>query len=398
MKRLYRVSFDILLTSVIPIISWFLLGILIDRNLINVFTLTYPMQFIYTILKAIFSTGANITKEKNRDSNAVDTGITLGIIIGFVIFGFFALNVDKYISFMNMDINIYKEFCVYSIIQMYLQLILSFVQTKLYYENKTKLANKYSITFNSLNLIVLVLSSLIFRNKILIVIITLMVLIIYITIISFKNCKKFIIKSNVFNFIKYNSIEIVKEISFFITYLFGLSNAISYGQQYANAITFVALITDTQWDMLEAINVVAKIDISKKMLNYKEHLKNGYKLLTILIVSVLILFIGLNGFYELDLGITAVFLGIEILSYLLELHYQIKRCYLQLEYSIVKININNLFAYIPRTLISFLPTPFCTALGQLYSVIYQFISINIIFYKNYKIDSKTVDLKSEILE
>ncbi len=44
MKRLFRVSFDILITSIVPIISWFLLGIILDNHLINVFSLTYPLQ------------------------------------------------------------------------------------------------------------------------------------------------------------------------------------------------------------------------------------------------------------------------------------------------------------------------------------------------------------------
>lgn len=64
MKRLLKISFDLSLLSFIPIISWFLLGIIIDKNLINIFTLTYPIQFIYCIIKSVFSTGANVCKEK----------------------------------------------------------------------------------------------------------------------------------------------------------------------------------------------------------------------------------------------------------------------------------------------------------------------------------------------
>lgn len=57
MKRLLRIGFDLSLLSFIPILSWFLLGITVDKNLINIFTLTYPLQFIYFILKSVFSTG-----------------------------------------------------------------------------------------------------------------------------------------------------------------------------------------------------------------------------------------------------------------------------------------------------------------------------------------------------
>lgn len=41
MNRLLRIGFDThtLVTSVTPILGWFLLGILVDKNLINIFSL-----------------------------------------------------------------------------------------------------------------------------------------------------------------------------------------------------------------------------------------------------------------------------------------------------------------------------------------------------------------------
>ena len=105
-------------------------------------------------MKSIFGTGANISKEKDKNENAVLSGMTLGIIIGFIVFGFIALNIEKYIKFMNMDVAIYKEFALYSVIQLYIQLIFSYVLEKLYFENKNKLANKYCIILNILNFII----------------------------------------------------------------------------------------------------------------------------------------------------------------------------------------------------------------------------------------------------
>ena len=78
MRRLLRIGFDLSLLSFIPILSWFLLGITVDENLINIFTLTYPIQFIYYIIQSIFSTGANISKQKDKNNNAVMSGILIG--------------------------------------------------------------------------------------------------------------------------------------------------------------------------------------------------------------------------------------------------------------------------------------------------------------------------------
>ena len=51
MKRLLKISFDSLFFSLMPILQWFLLGLLIDKNLINVFSITYPLQFMYSLIK-----------------------------------------------------------------------------------------------------------------------------------------------------------------------------------------------------------------------------------------------------------------------------------------------------------------------------------------------------------
>ena len=49
MKRLLRISFDSAIFSLIPVLSWFALGIIVDKNLTNVFTLTYPIQFVWYV-------------------------------------------------------------------------------------------------------------------------------------------------------------------------------------------------------------------------------------------------------------------------------------------------------------------------------------------------------------
>ena len=70
MKRLLRVSFDILITSIIPIVSWFLLGIILDNSLINIFSLTYPLQCLMGMIVAVFGVGANISIYKDNPTNS----------------------------------------------------------------------------------------------------------------------------------------------------------------------------------------------------------------------------------------------------------------------------------------------------------------------------------------
>ncbi len=75
MNRLLRIGFDTFLTSVTPILGWFLLGILVDKNLINIFSLIYPMQFVISAIQSVFGTGANISSIRDKNKNSVFYGV-----------------------------------------------------------------------------------------------------------------------------------------------------------------------------------------------------------------------------------------------------------------------------------------------------------------------------------
>lgn len=385
MKRLLKISFDQALLSFIPVISWFILSLIVDKNLINIFTLTYPFQFIWYILKSIFSTGANISKEKDKNENATMSGMVLGIIVGFLIFGFILLHLESYIKFMNMDVSIYKTFAIYSVIQLYIQLVFAFILNKLYYEEKNTLANRYSFLFNLINFFVLIGSILLFKNITIAITITLICISVFTLVIAIQSFEKFKFKCSILKFIKYDSVELFNNIAFFFIFLFGLSNALEFGAQYALALTFIALITDTQWDTFSAITTAAQIDISKNKFNYKEHIKNAYKLLAILLFSVFFMFMVLYFQYELDFFITMIFLSFELVSFMTYPILNTKTCFLQLEYSAIKTTSNKIISDVLRMLISLLKTPYCTGLGQVSSSIYQFITVELMFNKHYKI-------------
>ena len=390
MKRLLKISLDLFLLSFVPVISWFCLSLIVDKNLINIFTLTYPIQFIWYILKSIFSTGANINKEKDNNKDAVMSGIIIGSILSFFIYILLALNIVPYIKFMNMDVNLYKNFAIYSILQLFIQLVFMFIVEKLYYEEKNSLANKYSIIFNLLNFIILIGTSLITKNQIIIITLTLISILCFTIYIFIKHFDKFQFNIKIGKWIKYDSVELFNNIAFFFIFLFGLSNTMEFGEQYTLALTFVALITDCQWDAFTAITEAANIDISKKKFNYKEHIKNGYKLLLLLLLSSFTMFIILLSFYDLNIKLVIIYFGIELINFILYPIYKINTCYLRLEYSAIKTTANKIIANIFRLIISLFPTPFCTGLGQICSTIYQHISTNIMFRKNFYINKDNI--------
>ena len=384
MKRLLQVSFDTLLLSLMPILSWFMLSIIIDKNLINVFSLMYPIQFILTMLKSIFSVGANISKEKDEDKYAVGNGLLAAIITGFIIYGLLLINIENYITFMKMDVNIYKDFAIYSVIYFYIQLVFNFIVEKLYYEEKNKLANKYSIIFNVLNFLLLILTYLITNSRLITIIVTLLVTFIYTLYLLIKERSKINFKFKILKWLKYDAVNFFHALCFFIIFLFGIRNAFSFGPQYSIAISFVSLITDTQWDVFTAINTLAKVDIAKGKFNYKESRNNAYKLLFILMLSIFIMFLIFHRTYNLNLLITFTFLSSEIYNFISYPVYSLKTTYLNLEYSYIKITSNKIFVNIARMFLSLINTPYCTSIGQFLSTTYQLFVINIMYKKHNK--------------
>ena len=64
----------------------------------------------------------------------------------------------------------------------------------------------------------------------------------------------------------------------------------------------------------------------------------------------------------------------------------------EVEYEI-KVTSNKLFAGILRMIVSLLKTPYCTGIGQVTSSIYQFVTVNIIFHRNFRIDKNGIVIK-----
>lgn len=387
MKRLLRISLDILVTSIVPIAGYFLLGILIEPDLINIFSLTYPIQFIMSIYKSLFGIGTNVYAYKENNKNAINSGIILGIVLGLFTFGIIAINIDKYILFMGMDVNKYRVFGIYSVLQIYLQLVLYLIINKLHYKEENKKANKLSAIFNIVNFSFLIIPAIFIKNQIIVATIALIATAITVIFILFKNIKKvaspdaiekFKFSINIFKWIKYDSVELTTSIMFFLIYLFGLSNAFKYGENYALVISFSTLITDMQWDITHSMGVVARIDIVKNKFKYSEHLKNAFKLIVLILISIIVMFLILYPLYKSQLDITLIYVGIEIITFICYPLYNIKICYMQIEYSAIKATINKQISNTIRFVLSFIPTPFCTVIGQLASVIYQLVYSNIV--------------------
>ena len=85
--------------------------------------------------------------------------------------------------------------------------------------------------------------------------------------------------------------------------------------------------------------------------------------------------------YKPNMFIFLIFMTWHIIDYMLTPFTNIKISYLQLEYSSFKTTFNEMIAFAIRTFMSFIPTPFCTIIGQMCSSIYEFTYSKIKFGK-----------------
>lgn len=386
MKRLLKISFDQALMSLTPILAWFCLSLLVDKRLISVFTITYPLQCIYSIIRSPFAIGANISKTRDKNPNAVMTGLTIGIFLSFLFYGFAVFNIDSYISFMNMDPAIYRTFTIYSVLNLIQQTIFSFILDKLYYENRNNLANRYSITFNLLNFAILIGMAIISKNQVVIVAVSIIIMTLYTLYVVIKNWQPFRPQLNLLKCLKYDSSSLASSCFSLVTFLFGISNALEFGAEFGLAITFVSLVTDTQWEVLESVNILAKIDISQKKFNYKKSLRHAYTLIFIIYITSTLMFISLFRFYELNLSIALIYLGFEFFDFFLCPAYYLRTSFLQLNWSASKTTANRIVARLGRFCLSFLPTPFCNSISSIFADLYQIATTKFFFHHNFIID------------
>ena len=191
MKRLLQISFDTLLLSIIPIVIWNALGLILTKDLVITFSVTYPIQFLFYIFYYIFAVGPNITAEKKKNNDIVYSNVFLGTFIGILTLLILIFECNNFISIMNVDVSVFRVFTIYSMFNIFYSYVLKLVLEKLYYDKKNKKANLISILFNIINLILIIVLALITKNQHITSVGTIIVMGVILFAILFSNIKKF---------------------------------------------------------------------------------------------------------------------------------------------------------------------------------------------------------------
>ena len=400
LKRIFRMGSGLFIYSLVPILSWIILALIKgDPRIENVFSITYPMQFAYCIMVSLFATAANIRANKEQEDNQIYSSGFWGLIFSVIIFLIPTIFVDGYITFFGQEAGVYREYVIYAFILTIIQIAFSFVVEKMYFDDREKKANLHLLIFNFTNLVVLVVSSLIFSNFIISMVITLTIMLIYVVVLMCKEVKKFKIDFSFFKNFKYESANIVSYLFMFAIYLFGLKNAFCAGEEYVLALTVAGLGTDAFWDGLQAISKIAKIDLSKKRYDYKNELKNATVFSAIVVLISVVMTIALALISGAKLEIVAIYLAFQVFDMLLDPFKLIMSCFVQLEYSPT---LNTTIGFICkgiRTVLSiFIISPFCTEIGQMSQCILLLISYAVIRVAKCRVVNGRLQIKSKETE
>lgn len=152
-----------------------------------------------------------------------------------------------------------------------------------------------------------------------------------------------------------------------------------------------------QWDISYNVNTLSKIDISQDNFNNKKHQINAFKLSLLLDLSILLLLITTYPFYKPNIWIVLIFTIPTLIDLFIVPFYNLKKNYLQINYSPLKVTIITQLANTLRMLCSFWVNPYCTLVGQEITIYFQLICFYFIFKKNYFINKEGL-IKSKTKE
>ncbi len=388
MKRYFSISLTGFIFSILNVASFILLGVITKNTAYSeIFSLTYPLQFVVPILLCFFCSASCIRANKENNKNCIDTGIILGLIAGVIIFGFIEIFVDRFILFMNMSPEIYHNFTIMAIGQIFFTFVICMLTDKMYFLGFDRKANLCKLGFIVLNLLTIVVSALATSEQIVIVLVNLISLFVYCAVLFGLTIKKFKFDFNILTNIKYESADIVSQILMLIIYLFGFSRAFSFGAEYVVAINFVNLVTDPQWDALGSVSTIAKIDISKNQYNFRRALKYSSIITVFYMATSLILFFALFKTYQVALLLGLIFIAFQFFDMLvLSFVYNNIKVFIQLQYSPTKCTLINLLNHAIRTVLAIvILSPFNTVIAQIVCGIVTLPILLILLFKNFKV-------------
>ena len=235
LKNLFKIAATDCLQSLIPILAWYLVGIIYnDSDYFNIFTLTYYFQFVYLAIYSIFINGSIKYAVKNNHKG-MDLGycaVLEGALVMLITIIVASLNVEKLLNYFAVGIK-YKPFYIMSLAFLTLDMISCGTAKIMQYQDNDTGAFKLTIRYQIAKCASIVIARLFyFINKDIFsinvtVALTIILLALYVIIQTKKNFSIEHIYANCLQGWKIEAPGLVSEICMFIIYFFGLQKSVS---------------------------------------------------------------------------------------------------------------------------------------------------------------------------
>lgn len=312
--KLLKLDITTFLTSLAPILSLYILGGFINKEIISVFGFTYAFQFLWSM----FSRGFNrpiflyafkdVKNDKNRTMSIVFSGCTILALIELVTYILFMLYAKQFLFLLKVSnelIDICYIYTIYAVAAIGLQLIDTFVFSFYEYTGRLEVNNKlgllYAILRVSSCLLYVFLNKSLSLNNISKLCILLLPLVSFTLMILLKVLHEMMQCQIHFTWeflktFKYGIRDILKGILNTIGNFVGTRNinlastAISSNSNGSTAFqyAFITTVTDVQWDCACEESSLVSLDIASEPIKYN-HISqiNDKRLLNILKLDII---------------------------------------------------------------------------------------------------------------
>lgn len=423
--RLLKLDITTFLTSLAPILSLYILGGFINKEIIGVFGFTYAFQFLWSM----FSRGFNhpiflyafkdIKNDKDKTMSIVFSGCIVLALIELVVYILFMLYAKQFLFLLKVSnelIDICYIYTIYAIAAIGLQLIDTFIFSFYEYTGRLELNNKLGLLYAILrvggSLLCVSLNNFISLSNLSKLCILLLPIIgftltMFLKVLREINHYQIHFTWEFLSAFKYGIRDILKGIlntigNFIGTRninLAGITTTSNSNGSTAFQYAFITTVTDIQWDCACEESTLVSLDIASEPVKYKNiNQINDKKLFNILKLDILAGYIVLGIIFILALvilGILSFFLTItdymllnmslDIVGMIIDTSYYAMSSFLNSLGRYKELSIISIVAVTLRIFASSIRSVYAVNIGMITSACIQIVLITSLFlYYKYK--------------
>lgn len=379
MQKLLRLGFVDAVCSFMPILMWYLLGVLYDGKYSNMFTLTYAFQFVYNMLCNTFVSGSLKYEKKNNlgNHNSSYSGVLSGLILFLVVVFAVILNNKRILNYYKLDYETYRLIYLYGVSNLVFDFLIVGLKTILQYDEEVKKSFRVVILYYCLKVIFILPIRVLTKNINLFMISHLVLLAITIVFIYARYAKvnsNFRFSLKLFESIKYSLQTIPSNIGMLVIYSLGISKVTTDSAIYLASYNATAMSTDVQWDILySAIDTNTSVEVCKG--GYDKNRKHLFKQAVTFSIFLMFSIIGLmlimyKTISNLDLKVMFIIFLLECLLFPIYGIRYVMTSWMGIETPCKEIFIIASLNYIIRVIVSFVVcSKYALSIGVLFSAI-----------------------------